>query len=293
MSRTTVLVFDGGATKCVFQLGLMQLVRAALALDDVTQHVGLVFGVSAGAIVAAIVAFGLLDQADKFTALMPELFRAKNDLGPMLAPMYDGQGKSNALRKVFGNLRLGAARVPLAVLTTRMSNGAPLLFTSIDSKHRDLLVADVLDATTAAPVFYPPVHLDPHGFLIDGGTTSNIPLTQAYLLATIELRLGPVRMLSLGCTDSNSLNIDSAFAEDMGVLSWAKNGLFDILLGVADDTSQRLMVHLLGAANFMRVTTSATGGFKALAAEDAARFASDVHAKWAEHGTRMLTFFQA
>jgi patatin-like phospholipase/acyl hydrolase len=275
-----VVVLDGGATKCVYQYALMQYIVASHP-----SQIDLLVGVSGGAIVAALTAYNLLDALDMRTQL-PKMFDVRNPLGPIMAPMYSGTGKTRLLQDVFGDRELKDAAVPIAILATSMRDGAPILFTSWT--HPTMKIAEVLDASTAAPVFFPPILVKEFGFLIDGGISSNVPILNAYIAAK-ERNGGSsegIRMLSIGCNMRHDFkNIDHVFAQKMGGMSWLSHGLLDMLLGVGNDTCQRIIIDLLGnnSENFLRVTANLEGGFMMPSKSQHAALLKRADELWNEH----------
>ena len=275
-----VVVLDGGAAKCVYQYALMQHI--------VTTHptqIDLLVGVSGGAIVAALTAYNLLNTID-MKEQIPTMFDTRNPLGPIMAPMYSGTGKTKVLHDVFDDRELQDADVPIAIMATSMRDGSPILFTSWT--HPKMKVVEVLDASTAAPIFFPPIQLKGFGFMIDGGVSSNVPILNAYLVAK-ERNGGSskgIKMLSIGCSMRHVFkNIDHVFAQDMGGMSWMQHNLFDLLMGVGNNTDQSIIIDLLGGshANFLRVTANIEGGFVVPTKNKHAALLKRAHELWNEH----------
>jgi patatin-like phospholipase/acyl hydrolase len=282
----TVLCLDGGGSKCVFQYKLLSLVLAECK-DPV---IDLIVGVSGGAIVGALVATGKLHSVDLESSIA-RFYRQRNDNGPLLAPMYDGSGKRSSILSVFGSMRMRDVDIPLAILTTKMSDGSLQIISSWE--HPSVLLVDALDASSAAPIAFPPVHVpSAGGWLLDGGVLNNIPITNACLIAA-EQNIENIRILSIGCTTKHVLNVDAPYAASMGILSWASRGLMDIVLNVGDDTSVRLMEAILGRQNILRITTSVKSSFEVPTRDTLNKLTDEATSIYSSKGSDLINFLSA
>lgn len=244
-SRKTVCTLDGGGMKAYFQITLMRIIRTSfgkLPLD-------LVVGVSAGAIVGAILALDMLDDekmdATHFQTLTKNLFRQKGATSLLTKPKYDGVAKRDALLSFFGQRRFGDVRIPLCVVCSTMDGGV-MNFCSWKPEHSQLLLADVLNATSAAPLYFPPVHLN-GVWLTDGGIRANKPLIQGVLFAW-ELfgKFADLNMLSIGTYFLSKYRFDSKRATHMGLIAWVKQGIVNVLMGTQDITQEQFCTQLFG-----------------------------------------------
>lgn len=145
----------------------------------------LICGVSAGAIVGALVATDRIQSMciDRVKDTIVNLF-ATNDkstqFGTILkGSIYTGKSKRMALEELFGDTLLGDVSTPLMILANSETDG-PTLFSSLNPDHVDLSLASLLDATTAAPIVFPPVEINGIEYT-DGATVSNNPLSVTYL----------------------------------------------------------------------------------------------------------------
>ena len=243
--RKTVCVLDGGGMKAYFQLSILRIIKqeaqSPLSFD-------LVVGVSAGAIVGAIVALDMLQDekmdAQHFQELTRRLFHKKNAPSLLTNPKYDGVAKRDALLAFFGDRRFGDVHVPLCVVCATMDGGV-LNLCSWKPEHENLLLADVLNATSAAPLYFPPVCLNGI-WLTDGGIRANKPLIQGVLYAW-ELfgKSVDLYMLSIGTYFLSKSRFDSRRATNMGLLAWVKQGIINVLMGTQDVTQEQFCTQLL------------------------------------------------
>ncbi len=235
--KKIVVVFDGGGVRGRFALELC--CNLAHSQDVPLSHLfSMVVGVSAGAMVATIVALGWLDDiatskiaCGKFYNYLPEMFQHPNRSGPLLAPKYDGTGKLRALQKLLGEHTFADVKTPLVILCSDL-NGAPVPLCSWDPKLHDTKLADALNASSAAPVFFPPVLLNDQ-WLCDGGVRANKPLILALLYAIDFFDQGNLWWLSIGTSFASTHRFSALKAAIMGIIAWLQHGLIEVLLGVS------------------------------------------------------------
>jgi len=254
--KKTILVLDGGGARGGFALEIMRLIAHAQPLA-LSKLFSMIFGVSAGAIVGTIVALGLLDDVktvdevcESFVANVPKMFTRANKNGPLFRPKYDGTGKTATLKRILGTKTFADVKTPLVVVCST-TEGAPVLFRSWEPENQDVLLADVLDATSAVPTYFPPVMVK-NTWLIDGGVRANKPLIVALLTSIKYFDQQNLQFFSIGTLFASTRKFVASKAQVMGVLGWLANGLIEVLLGVQDHTSEELMKELFGS-RFLRL----------------------------------------
>lgn len=249
-----VCVLDGGGMRGFYQLEVLRIVQKATV--DQKLNLNLIVGVSAGAIVGAMLALNLLDD-EKFNSLhfqqlAREIFNQKRTPALLTKPKYDGKAKRKALFDYFGERQFKDVNIPLCVVCSTMDGGVAN-YCSWKPEHASLLLADVLNATSAAPLYFPPVQLQ-GVWLTDGGIRANKPLLQA-LLFSWELfgKNAIVRMLSIGTYFSSTYRFNGAKrALHMGLVGWLQQGIVQVLMGTQDTTNEEFCRELLGH-NFLRL----------------------------------------
>ena len=167
------LALGGGGVRGFFHLGLLRTLHEAGA------KISALSGSSAGAIAAAVYAFGLplevepvLDAlADPELARLAQASRLKSGLllfrslrRPALAsPRRFEKG----LTKLFGDARIEEAQTPLFILAADLRTGEPVVL------DRGPAVPAIL-ASGAIPGLFPPVPLD-NRLLVDGDVVEKVP----------------------------------------------------------------------------------------------------------------------
>jgi len=184
------LVLGGGGIKGLTHLGALRVLR-----DEGFEPVGIV-GTSIGALVGACVAGGLdlddlIDRARRLQrtdiarvqkrAAWVSGFRAEALFrGDTLRAYLEGVLPKGGWRAI--DLRFQANAVELGTGRTEWFGiGA----------RTDVSLVDAIHASTALPVFYPPVRL-PGGYYVDGGVEFALPVHRAFELgATAVLAIDP------------------------------------------------------------------------------------------------------
>src|SRR6185503_5358961 len=137
----------------------------------------IIVGLSVGGIIGAAIACGIFDDTEKRSRLIRDgnqIFGLKNANPPFLEPIYQGIEKRNLIKKNFGELTMKDCKVPLIIICTTITF-YPYLFKSWLPEHQNLKLADILDATSAAPYYFPPAMVK-NRYHWDGGMFSNCPI---------------------------------------------------------------------------------------------------------------------
>lgn len=246
-SNKRVCVLDGGGMRGFYAFELLQLLQKN-AFD-------MFVGVSAGAIVATLFACGEITEGKTMTGfqeLTREIFQTPSKRGPWFEPKYDGSKKREVLTNYFGTRTLGEARIPLAIVCSFVDGGVTC-FCSWKERDALLPLVDVLDATSAAPFYFPPVNVRDM-WLIDGGVRANKPLVQAFLLAQELFQTKTqLQFLSIGTYFRSRHRFGKHHTPSaMGIFGWLKHGIFDIFMGTQDNSVEQLFETLF-ADKFLRL----------------------------------------
>ena len=216
----TVLTIDGGGTCGFFSHQILKRLALIEAFD-----IDLIVGVSAGAIVGAVLAAGLMSEMDDETIQMYtlQLFGDESNKGPWFGPKYKGATKSTALHMMFGDLKFGDLQIPMAVLVDRIGN-SPELCRSWDPVYMDVPLVKILDATSAVPVLFPPVTINGEQY-IDGGTVTNSPICIGHLVAMEIFARDTISLISLGTAPRKTPTGARFDNSEMGIIQLISLGL--------------------------------------------------------------------
>ena len=186
-----VAVFGGGGAKAAAHIGAWR------ALAEAGHQIVHIVGTSFGAVVGAAFAAGRTPQ---------DIVAALGDLGrkdiASVDPWAFVKGifathviRPEGLRRVIASLvpapRFDGFRIPHTVTATNFETGELTLFGA--GGRMDAAVADVLYATCALPVYFPPGEIAGQRF-VDGGLRAVLPLAPAQAIAcdcVVAVHVGP------------------------------------------------------------------------------------------------------
>jgi NTE family protein len=227
--RGVTVVLSGGGAKAAAHIG------AVRALSEAGLTPIRFVATSMGAVIAAGLAAG--STGDELLGRLTEVGSrgiSRDPLALFRGLFARSLLRPEPLRRAIGSLvpasRFADLRVPLTVAVTDLDSGELLLF---GAGGRDSPLLDVLLATTALPLYYPPVVIDGHR-CGDGGLRGVLPLETA---ARMAARMGSEPVVAV--------DVGSRFESAAGVKQPAMPALLrahDEAMGIlmAADTEQQL-----------------------------------------------------
>lgn len=232
-----VLAIDGGGIRGIIPAVILGELQKRLGRDLYT-----VFDLIAGTSTGGIIALGIGTRCNNGQPYSPgELLSLYVQSGPAIfkkswltperefvLPKYSPDGLEATLAKFFQDTELQTALTPLLISSCDLQGQLPFFFKShriaADSSF-NWKVASIARATSAAPTFFPPLHLtrgDADYALVDGGVFVNNPSMAAYAAAR-SLYPGSAQfvVVSVGTGDRQD-RIAYASAKEWGLLGWAR-----------------------------------------------------------------------
>jgi uncharacterized protein len=232
-----VLAIDGGGIRGIIPATILSEIQKRLA-RDLAEVFDLIAGTSTGGIIALGIGTRCKDDGpyspselvDLYVQNGPAIFK-KNLLTPekeIVHPKYSPNGLEAALAQFFQDTEFQTALTPLLISSYDLQSQLPFFFKS----HRiaadptfNWKVADIARATSAAPTFFPPLHLTRGASdyaLVDGGVFVNNPSMAAYAEArSLYPDAAEIVVVSVGTGDRQD-QITYASAKDWGLVGWAK-----------------------------------------------------------------------
>lgn len=155
------LALGGGAVLGFAHLGLLT------ALDDAGITADRLAGTSAGAIVAALHAFGV-SPARSRELLAPLTWRNVSNFTRTSLGLLSNQPIADLLVTELGPVRIEEAAIPLAIVAADIHTGDAVVFTEGP-------LAEAVRASMSIPGIYAPVAIGDR-LLVDGGIVANVPV---------------------------------------------------------------------------------------------------------------------
>lgn len=235
VSQKKLICFDGGGVRAI--AGLVFLKKLELETGKkIFDIFDFYSGTSAGAFNAACFAKGITASAVKkywskeYTA---RIMKSSSFWDPasliQARPRYDSKAKLEVLQEIFGNETIGSLPKPLLTLSYDLQNRKHVMHSSIFNP--DLLLTDVLTATSAAPMYFPSHQMKDGAWFIDGSISTNNPslLSYSFLNKHHLIENKNLKILSIG-TGYNKKAIDGKASSRWGGVGWLRNDIINMLL---------------------------------------------------------------
>lgn len=181
MARSVGVALSGGSIYGFVHAGVLR------ALHELGVEVAAVAGTSAGAIVAALYAFGAYDPSIPPDPRVWRIIDARwwgwpfaNVIRSRPSGLLRLTPLMRFVREEVGDVPLRSSPLPLAVVATDLASGEPAVFSSVEEPARGLgggeTPVDVaVAASCAVPLVFEPVRWQGR-VLVDGGLSDNLPV---------------------------------------------------------------------------------------------------------------------
>ncbi len=215
-----ILALDGGGVRGIVSLAFLERMEALLQARTgrpdlrLCDYFSLIGGTSTGAIIAAGLAFGhtARELVDLYLKISEKSFISRGLarlkwLAGNLVPKFDDESLRLEIVRQFGLETLGSEQIRcgLAIVAKRLDTGSVWLFhnhpdgpyfdlsecSALYTPNRDIPIANLLRASTAAPSYFHPESLEVapgvHGVFVDGGVSPhNNPALLMLMLANLQ-----------------------------------------------------------------------------------------------------------
>lgn len=159
-------------------------------------------------------------------------------------PKYDGKGKLEVSHKYFGDCNFGDTDKHVLITSYDVVNRKAKFFKSW--RDKDVKCVDVVNATSAAPAYFPSHRLDDK-VLIDGGVCVNNPTMCAYVDAK---RLWPDEEIFILSIGTGHVRNEIHGTENWGGIQWMTGSLLNVLM---DQSYVDYQMKTLLGKNYFRV----------------------------------------
>jgi patatin-like phospholipase/acyl hydrolase len=235
--KVKILAIDGGGVRGIIPAVILSEMQKRLQ-QDLCQVFDLIAGTSTG----GIIALGLGTQCGDGKPYSPaQILQMYVQNGPtifkqsflirfteLIGPKYSPIPLERTLKSFFHDTEFQTALTPLLISSYDLQNQLPFFFKShriAADRDYNWKVTDIARATSAAPTFFPPLHLtrgDNDYALVDGGVFVNNPSMSAYAEArSLYPDAGSIMIVSVGTGDRQD-RITYAAARKWGLLGWAR-----------------------------------------------------------------------
>lgn len=283
----TILSLDGGGIRGAATARFLTLVEKELLKDhlDLRSTVDFWAGTSTGSIIALALGTTELTMeqiSDLYNPRLASVIFQRNqgwfEVDGINAPKYEGKGKTRVLKEYFGASKVGDVPEGKHVLAVAhgVERNQPVVIKSTKPEYRKLRCYDVVDASSAAPTYFPTKQIhslssDDRNWLIDGGVLSNNPSVCA-LAETLRHCQGAstenIQMLSVG-TGKPTRYTSGPDSEHWGAIGWVTKGRIVSLLGNEQISAYQAMT-FVRKGQYIRVNSplKKMPGFKLTVSDD-------------------------
>lgn len=243
MKICRILSIDGGGIRGIIPAVILQQIEFDLKQSSYNLF-DICAGSSAGALIVAQIN-ALKYSADKivFNFTDKKIIQSMFDkhffsaFSLLHGSKYSGKSKTKMINSIIGKgIKFTDIQKPTLITAYDLSNKTAVVFknTGGSDTQTNPTVAEIIDASSAAPTYFPPIKINGN-YLVDGGIASNDPSMCAIAYAiNLGYSLNQIKVLSLGTGYSKkqySIRKDHVkSSQSWGELSWLKHGIISDLM---------------------------------------------------------------
>lgn len=295
VSQKKLICFDGGGVRVIAGLVFLKKleIETGKKIFDIFDFYS---GTSAGAFNAACFAKGISASAVKkywskeYTA---RIMKSSSFWDPasliQARPRYDSKAKLDVLQEIFGKEKIGSLPKPLLTLSYDLQKRNHVMHSSIF--NTDLLLTDVLTASSAAPMYFPSHQMKDGAWFIDGSISTNNPslLSYSFLNKHNLIENKNIKILSIGA-GYNKKAIDGKTSSRWGGVGWLRNDIINILL---DSEVDNVLAEDILDESYLRINSD-YGKINKLLDDDSDENIEKIHLLgldwWSKFGDKAIKF---
>jgi len=250
-----ILSLDGGGIKGAFSARVLDHISTMLGVP-IQSKFDLIIGTSIG----GLIALGL-SQADHKEEIKCENWFTRSNMNTVFdksildkalgkfqwKPVYDGSGKRRVINKVLKDQGINECKTDVVITSFQIGKFSPHIFNSWENKDNIRIVAD---ATSAAPIYFPPIRYKNNWF-VDGGIGVNNPVVLAIIYAKQRFPNSNIKVLSIGA-GSWFPKFDNEDLQTWGLVEWIKHGIIDMFMSSSSRINDMAAELVLGK-DFLRI----------------------------------------
>ena len=288
-----VLSLDGGGVRGLATVMFLKELEKASG-KKIFDLFDFFIGTSAGGLNAMHLAINEIEVSelesfwsqDNLAMSMQSSFWAKNFF-LTTKPKYNNNSKTELLKQYFGNKLISDSNKPIAVLAYDVENRKPRVLSSYTDQN--IKVTSAINASSAAPLYYPTVQIEDGSWLIDGSVVSNNPCLIGYNEARKYFKTDNIKVFSVG-TGRHLNNLDGEDSSKWGPFGWLTNDILGILLESHAD--HEILDDLIGK-NYLRINSIAENinwNLDDYSEENLANIKNMGHKWWEKHQDEVKSF---
>lgn len=248
-----ILSFDGGGIRGLVSAMLLDNLVGQPGMSGLVDDANLLVGTSTGGLISLSLAAGqsVTEVLDVYKNDGAVIFQGYSDDDGATSVLYKNDGINQMATAWLANYptmaSLATATRDVAVVSaqlwdqnalgTGLGSWMPRFLSSLSGNpYTGLNPVDAALATSAAPIYFPPVPIEGVGsdydsYYVDGGLVANNPLAYAVaeVLGTTGVSPSDIRVISIGtATSSFGITPDDVVNHDYGAMSWGANLWLDL-----------------------------------------------------------------
>ena len=165
-------------------------------------------------------------------------------------PKYNNESRIELLKKYCDKKLISDSKKPVAVLAYDVEKRKPRILSSYFDLNIKAISA--INATSAAPLYYPTVQIEDGSWLIDGAVVANNPALVGYNEARKYFNTSKIKVFSVG-TGIDRKNLNGKASSQWGPIGWLTNDILGILL--ESQLDHEILIDLIGT-NYLRINSS-------------------------------------
>lgn len=228
-----ILSLNGGGYKGLFTALILNEIESRLN-EPLIHYIDLIAGTSAGSIIACALSTGIRSCEIVEILLKEGKDIFKKDLAWQISSCfgltkskYSNKPIESFLNKIFGEKKFKECFTNTICISYNITTNTPMIFKNY--KQPDILIKDVVRASSAAPTFFP-THKINGNMYIDGAVTANNPAIIAYTEG--KKWWDKVNIVSIGAMTQ----YDTYSIKNGGIADW----IFPIIKILMSSTSENI-----------------------------------------------------
>lgn len=203
--QVNILCIDGGGVRGLVGAYILGRIEEEFGIN-IYNFFDVYAGTSAGSMIVGALVYGgasgkdLLDKIflnDNAKELMKQSLKDRIFNAVQFAPKYSGRYKTEMINQYIGTSKMSETEKLVLIPCYNVTSGRTVFFKSWEKEGEDVNIGDVVNASSAAPSFFPGIKIN-NEYYIDGGVSVNNPTDSIYADILSLMPGKSVNILSIG-----------------------------------------------------------------------------------------------